>query len=105
MSAGERWVRVERFLGGLDGVRLHEDKSGRRWTVRNRLVSRQVDDETLLIRTDFPEREQLLDDHPETFMVRPEIEEHMKVLADIAGGDLGAVCAAIEAAWRLQRGA
>lgn len=71
--------------------------------MHNRLVARQVDADTLLIRTGFDEREVLLAQHPGTFSMRPELEAHMKVLADVAGGDLAGIHAALEAAWELQR--
>jgi hypothetical protein len=67
------------------------------------LVARQVDEHTLLIRTDFEPREDLLDRHPGTFSVRPALEAHMKVLADIGHGDIAVVCEALRVAWDLQR--
>jgi hypothetical protein len=103
MSLERNWHDVEQFLGGLDGVRLHEDPRGRRWCLRNRLVARQVDESTLLIRTDFEPREDLLVKHPGTFSMRPNLEAHMKVLADVGHGDIAAVCGALRAAWKLQR--
>lgn len=103
MSLERNWRVVEQFLAGLDGVRLHHDPRGRRWCVRNRLVARQVDESTLLIRAGFEPREDLLDNHPGTFSVRPELEAHMKVLADVRHGDIAAVCGALRAAWQMQR--
>src|SRR5215472_9585670 len=103
MSLERNWQCVEQFLAGLDGVRLHDDPRGRRWCVRNRLVARQVDESTLLIRTDFEPREDLLANHPGTFSMRPELEAHMKVLADIGHGDIGVVCETLTAAWNMQR--
>jgi hypothetical protein len=97
------WGEVERFLAGLDGVRFHDDPSGRRWSVRNRLVARQVDESTLLIRTDFELREGLLDRYPATFSMRPDLEAHMKILADVRHGHMAAVCEALRAAWKMQR--
>jgi hypothetical protein len=102
-SLARNWDRVERLLAGLDGVRLHDDPRGRRWCVRNRLVARQVDESTLLIRADFKPREDLLDRHPGTFSMRPNLEAHRKVLADLGHGDIEAVCGALMAAWLLQR--
>lgn len=102
MSLERNWRDVEQFLAGLDGVRLHPDPRGRRWCVRNRLVARQVDESTLLIRSDFEQREDLFAKYPTTFWMRPELEAHMKVLADIADGDVAAVCAALRAAWTMQ---
>jgi hypothetical protein len=103
MPLEQNWHHVEQFLSGLDGVRLHDDPRGRRWCVRNRLVARQVDESTLLIRTDFQPREDLLDMYPDTFSMRPDLEPHMKVLADIGCGDITAVCGALRAAWKMQR--
>ncbi len=97
------WATVEDFLAGLDGVRLHDDPRGRRWCVRNRLVARQVDGTTLLVRAGFELREDLLDQYPETFSVRPRLEAHEKVLADVVSGDVRAVCRALRAAWEMQR--
>ena len=103
MSLERNWREVEQFLAGLEGVRLRHEPRGRRWSVGNRLVARQVDETTLLIRVEFEPREDLLNDHPHTFWMRPELEAHMKVLADIAQGDMSAVCAALTAAWTMQR--
>jgi hypothetical protein len=102
VSLEGNWHHVEQFLAGMDGVRLHDDPRGRRWCVRNRLVARQVDESTLLIRTDFEPREALLDRHPGTFSMRPNLEAHMKVLANIGHGDIEAVCGALRAAWEMQ---
>lgn len=104
MSRGSSWREVEAFLDGLEGVRRHEDPRGRRWSVRNRLVARQVDDSTLLVRCGFGAREELLERHPDTFSVRPALEAHEKVLADVGSGDVAAVCAALRDAWEMQRG-
>lgn len=96
------WPEVEAFLEGLDAVKVHHDGRGRRWCVRNRLVARQVDESTLLVRAAFDVREDLLDRYPGTFSVRPNLKAHMKVLADVEGGDVAAVCAALRAAWEMQ---
>jgi hypothetical protein len=103
MSVERNWQSVERLLAGLDGVRVHDDPRGRRWCVRNRLVARQVDEYTLLIRTDFEPREDLLDKHPGTFSMRPSLEAHMKVLADVSHGDISVIREALTAAWQMQR--
>jgi hypothetical protein len=103
MSPGRNWREIEQFLARLDGVRLHDGPRGRRWAVRNRLVARQVDESTLLIRAGFEAREDLLDKYPGTFSLRPDLEAHMKVLADVSHGDVAAVCEALRAAWKMQR--
>ena len=73
-----------------------------RWTVMGRLVARQLDDETLVIRTGFDEREVLIAEHPETFTVRPRFEAHMMVVAELADASPAAVRDALDAAWSLQ---
>jgi hypothetical protein len=42
---------------------------------------------------------------PETFSVPARYIKHMMVVADLAGGDVGAIEDAFEAAWQLQRSA
>lgn len=98
-----RWAAVREHLATLPDVKQHEDPRGTRWSVHNRLVARVVDESTLLVRCDFAARERLLRDHPESFGVRPSLERHQKVLADIGAGDPAVICSAITAAWELQR--
>lgn len=104
MSLERNWSQVERFLAELEDVRMHERPGGRRWELGHRLVARQIDHSTLLIRSDFGTRERLLDTHPETFSMRPDLEAHMKVLADMDDGDVSAICSALRDAWEMQRG-
>lgn len=108
--APDPWDPIVRHLEALDGIRAHAGSHGvarhgrgRRWCVANRLVARQLDTELLLIRCDFGLREQLLVQHPETFSVRPSLEAHQKVIADVVAGDPGAITAALDAAWEMQR--
>ena len=95
-----------------DVVRLTEDLTGVRHTVRNglaewryhgRLVARQLDDVHLVIRADFGYRDSVLRQFPETFSVPARYVKHMMVVADLAEGDAGAIEDALEAAWQLQR--
>ena len=95
-----------------DVVRLTEDLTGVRHTVRNglaewryhgRLVARQLDDVHLVIRADFGYRDSMLRQFPETFSVPARYVKHMMVVADLAEGDAGAIEDALEAAWQLQR--
>ena len=97
-----------------DVVRLTEDLTGVRHTVRNglaewryhgRLVARQLDDVHLVIRADFGYRDSVLRQFPETFSVPARYVKHMMVVADLAEGDAGAIEDALEAAWQLQRSA
>jgi len=98
-----RITDIARHATSLDGVRQQESDGLLRWYVDDRLVARQQDAETVLIRADFDDRERLVEAHPATFSVTPRIEGHQKVLADTRRGDLTAVRDAITAAWELQR--
>ncbi|GIF63279.1 hypothetical protein Ais01nite_13140 [Asanoa ishikariensis] len=89
----------------LAGVR-ESSRAGRlKWALDGRLVARQIDDESVVIRTDFAEREQVLRAHPTTFFVPPRFDAHMMVVARLPDADPAAVTAAIHAAWELQRSA
>jgi len=97
-----------------DVARLAEDLAGVRRTARNgltewgyhgRLVARQLDDMHLVIRADFDYRDSMLRQFPGTFSVPARYVKHMMVVADLAGGDAGAIEDALEAAWQLQRSA
>ena len=95
--------QVAEHLAGLDGVRERRRDGRRGWYVGGRLVARVEDDETIVVRSDLPARERLVDAHPDTFSVTPPLEAHMKVLADLRRGDPAAIRAALTAAWELQR--
>ncbi len=95
-----------------DVARLAEDLAGVRRTVRDglaewryhgRLVARQLDDVHLVIRAEFGYRDSVVGTFPETFSVPARYIKHMMVVADLAGGDAGAIEDALEAAWQLQR--
>jgi hypothetical protein len=100
---------------GIDDVaRLAEDLARVRrtardglpeWRYHGRLVARQLDDVHLVIRADFDYRDSMLRQFPGTFSVPARYVKHMMVVADLAGGDAGAIEDVIEAAWQLQRGA
>ena len=87
----------------LAGVKRKGHEGRIAWYVDNRLVVRQHDADTLVVRSDFEERERLVDAHPDTFSVPPHLEAHMKVEADLVRGDPDAIRTAITAAWELQR--
>ncbi|MGH3347313.1 MAG: hypothetical protein ACRDO4_10045 [Nocardioides sp.] len=96
-------TEIKEHLDGLAGVR-EQTRDGRiGWYFDNRLVARQEDDESIVIRSDFDARERLVDAHPATFSVTPPMEAHMKVLADLVRGDPDAIRAALTAAWERQR--
>ena len=93
---------VARLAGGLAGVRCTTRQGLAEWRYHGRLVARQLDDVHLVIRAEFGYRESLLRQFPGTFSVPARYRKHMMVVADLAGGDAGAVEDALEAAWQLQ---
>ncbi len=96
---------VARLAEELAGVRRTTADGLVQWRYHGRLVARQLDDAHLVIRADFAYRDWLLRQFPETFSVPARYRKHMMVVADLAGGDPGAVEDALEAAWQLQRSA
>lgn len=92
------WDDVAAVLADLDGVR----RSGHRWTLGGRLIAREYDATTLLVRADFDARERLVVEHPETFSITPDLEAHMKVLADLERGSVEALAIALREAVDLQ---
>jgi hypothetical protein len=89
----------------LAGVRLTAPDGLAQYRYHGRLVARQLDDTHLVIRADFDYRAWLLREFPGTFSVPARYIKHMMVVADLAGGDPGAIEDALEAAWQLQRSA
>jgi hypothetical protein len=96
---------VARLAEDLAGVRRTARNGLAEWRYHGRLVARQLDDAHLVIRTDFGYRDSMLRQFPETFSVPARYVKHMMVVADLAGGDAGAIKDALEAAWQLQRSA
>jgi len=96
---------VSRVALSLAGVRESSAAGRLRWSLDGRLVARQIDDESIVIRTGFAEREHILLAHPNTFFVPPRYDAHMMVVARLSDADPAAVAAAIHAAWDLQRSA
>ena len=93
---------MSRIALALKGVRESSVKGRLQWSLSGRLVARQLDDESVVIRSGFAEREQLLAAHPDTFFLPPRFEAHMMVVARLADADTEAVASAIRAAWDLQ---
>jgi hypothetical protein len=93
---------VARMAAGLAGVRCTTRQGLAEWRYHGRLVARQLDDVHLVIRAEFGYRDSLLAQFPGTFSVPARYRKHMMVVADLAGGDAGAVEDALEAAWQLQ---
>jgi hypothetical protein len=96
---------VDRLAEDLAGVRRIARDGLAEWRYHGRLVARQLDDVHLVIRADFGYRDSMLRQFPETFSVPARYVKHMMVVADLAGGDAGAIEDAFEAAWKLQRSA
>lgn len=86
----------------MAGVRETATGGRLRWSLRGRLVARQLDDASIVIRTGFIEREQMLLDHPTTFFVPPRFDAHMMVVARLPDANPEAVATALRAAWQLQ---
>jgi len=87
----------------LAGVKRKGHPGRVAWYVDNRLVVRQEDERFLVVRSAFDARERLVDDHPDTFSVPPQLEAHMKVIVDLELGNPDAIRDAVTAAWELQR--
>lgn len=96
---------VARLAGQLAGVRRSARHGLAEWRYHGRLVARQLADQQLVIRADFGYRDATVRQFPQTFSVPSRYARHMMMVADLAGGDEGAVEDALEAAWHLQRSA
>jgi len=96
---------VARLAEDLAGVRRTAGDGLAEWRYHGRLVARQLDDVHLVIRADFGYRDSILRQFAKTFSVPARYAKHMMVVADLAGGDAGAIEDALEAAWQLQRSA
>jgi hypothetical protein len=98
-------AEVANLAAALEGVRRTASGGLGQWRYHGRLVARQLDDDHVVIRSDFDYRDSILRQFPVTFSVPNRYAKHMMVVADVARGDAGAIEDAIEAAWRLQRSA
>lgn len=96
---------MARLAEDLAGVRRTTREGLAEWRYHGRLVARQLDDVHLVIRADFGYRDSMLRQFPGTFSVPARYVKHMMMVADLAGGDAGAIEDALEAAWQLQRSA
>lgn len=97
-----RLDEVDEFARSLQGCKRKGHPGRVAWYVDDRLVARQDEPGTLLVRVDVEDRETLLASHPETFGVPPRWEAHRKVQADL-DGDPEAIRQAIRLAWQSQR--
>ena len=77
-----RWSEVEEFAAGLPGVRVRRQDGLRHWRLHGRLVARQLDTDSLVIRVSFDLRPSLLAQFPGTFSVPARFEKHMMVVSN-----------------------
>jgi hypothetical protein len=96
---------LARLAQTMPGVRRTSREGLAEWRYHGRLVGRQLDDTHVVIRADFDFRDSVLRQFPGTFSVPARYAKHMMVVADLAGGDAGAIEDAFEAAYLLQRSA
>jgi hypothetical protein len=96
---------ISRIALGLERVKQSSVNGMLRWTLGGRLVARQLDSSSIVIRTGITEREELLTAYPMTFFVPPRFDAHMMVVARLDKAVPTAVEQAIHAAWDLQAGA
>ncbi len=98
MKLGE----VHAFATSLPGCTRKGHEGRRAWYVDDRLVVREDEPGTLLVRVGGEDRERLVAAHPDTFGVPPRWEAHAKVQAEL-DGDGDAIREAIRLAWATQR--
>jgi hypothetical protein len=94
---------VGRYAESLPQVKRKGTEARPAWYVRDRLVVRLDDPNTLVIRVPLSQREALLEAYPDDFGVPPRMEAHHKVEAYLDRAQPGAVRAAIDLAWEMQR--
>ena len=93
---------VDEFATSRPGCKRKGHPGRVAWYVDDRLVVRQDELGTVLVRVDVEDRDRLVDAHPDTFGVPPRWEAHRKVQAEL-DGDADAIREAIRLAWRSQR--
>ena len=94
---------VGRYAESLPLVKREGTASRPAWYVRDRLVARLDDPNTLVIRVPLSKRESLLESYPDSFGVPPRMEAHHKVEAYLDRAQTRAVQAAIDLAWEMQQ--
>lgn len=86
----------------LDGVRRREVEGLVQWRLHDRLIARQLDADSVVIRSEFATRDALLAEYPDSFSVPTRFAKHMMIVADLASADPAALEDAVVAAWHLQ---
>ena len=94
---------VGAYAESLPLVKRKGTESRPAWYVRDRLVVRFQDHDTVVIRVPLSQRERLLVTYPDSFGVPPRMEAHHKVEAYLDRADPAAVHEAIDLAWEMQR--
>jgi hypothetical protein len=94
---------VGQYAESLPQVKRKGTESRPAWYVRDRLVVRLQDPQTLVIRVPLSTRDSLLEAYPGSFGVPPRMEAHHKVEAYLEDAQPQAVRAAIHLAWDMQR--
>ena len=94
---------VGRYAESLPQVKRKGTEARPAWYVHDRLVARMQDANTAVIRVPMSQREHLLESYPDSFGVPPRMEAHHKVEAYLDRAEPGAVFAAIDLAWEMQR--
>ena len=93
---------VGRCAESLPQVKRKGTESRPAWYVKDHLVVRLHDPNTLVIRVPLSERESLLESYPDSFGVPPRMEAHHKVEAYLDRAQPGAVRMAVDLAWEMQ---
>ncbi len=95
---------VSRLTAELDGVVERRRNGLLEWRYRGRLVARQLDGTSVVIRATFEFRDLIVRGFPETFSAPGRFAKHMMVVADLEHGNGEAIEDAVIEAWELQSG-
>ena len=93
---------LDALVTALPGVRRRTQRGLLRWERRGRLVARQLDDTSVVVRAAFDVRDLLLRQSPQVFTVPARFARHMMMVADLDAGDDAAIEEAVVSAWELQ---
>ena len=94
---------VRDLLATYDDVREKGTAGSPGWYVDNRLVARQLDADSVLVRADFDSRERFVGDHLDLFLFPQSREGHQKVVVELGRADPEGVRRALTEAVTLQR--
>ena len=95
---------VSRLTAQLDGVVERRRDGLLDWRYRGRLIARQLDGTSIVIRATFEFRDILVQGFPATFSAPGRFAKHMMVVADLERGNADAIEDALAEAWQLQTG-